>query len=1476
MTWKELLIGVPLAILGALLVLVTAGSLVLTRTDWGRAHLREFALERLNPRIRGRIEIDGVAGGDLFRNVSVAGVRLYDPAGDTVASADTVRVDYRWWDLIAGDIALSGVRLVNPRFELVRSEQGRWNLEQVFAASSPDTTGATAAGRRPRVVLEHVEIHHGSVSVALPAEAPSEKTDTATIGLQPRLEQVDGAWRRVFDIRDLDATIPVARVVAPATVERLVRIQEMRGRFEIFQQPIDVQDARADLEWQGDTLSFDLWQLALPNSRFFGKGRLAFGEVSEYDVSLRADPVSAADLTWLEPRLPSDGHGSLDLRIRTEAGDLDIDASNATWQSREAEVSGRLGLRIGGKTRVSFDSLRLSIEHLQTSLIDRLSPWKAPLPGQLSGRVAADGNRSALTVDTDLRFRPSEDTASAHVEAIGTVLAEPDRLGARDLRVSLDTVPFSLIRALGGTVALRGIVAGKLRADGRLANGMAVEFDLQQRDPDVTGSRVQGAGRLTHDSAGAFRVNLETRVAPLSLTGLATYYPGIPIRGDFTGTVRARGPLRNLHVEAFLGGAGDSLMLSGQIAAQEKPIRYQGQLSGRRVKLARFREGLPPSDLDFHIAVQGEGTDLPALRGHAHVDLLSSFVGGVRLDSSYADMDVRDGQLRVDTLVLNGEFGQLSSGGTLGLATGTTGTLTFDLAADSLGGLNPWLFPAQEPVAGPTVTDGAMQGLDAGTRRFGIEGEARVLGRVVGRLGDASLVVNARGSRLLYGDWRADSVQVTELSLSGLADTVRVEGALRGVGISTDALGLAEANLSGRYIGGLATVSVALRATGDASATGELGIRLGSAGTDLEVRSLDLQFGTSRWRLTESGSVHLAKSGALDVEHLVLTSAAGRLEAGGSIGVSGPIAFHVMLSGLDLAELAKAVPKDLGVAGTIKVDLRVSGRTRAPVMDGSVEVADGRLLGISFTSFGGMGQYEGGEATIDVAMQRESNRLFRLQGTLPMDAELPRFSLKFPERAIRLTFDGDSIPLSLAYVLTGDQLQDIRGYAQGEILIRGSPKEVSLVGKASLSGGAFRVPSTGIRYQGVAGQLLFRGNQIELDSVALKGSRSGEGRVSGTVDVSKVNNPGFDLELRANQLPAYNRPDGHFAVSGTARLTGPYNGASFTGKLSVVRGVLYIEEINRRSEVIDLSIQDFQMIDTVFGLQAEAGQQSGNVFMDNLTVDLNLTVERNNWLRSEDTNVEIAGNLQVQMQRAQQSLRVFGTLNAVRGDYKFLNRRFEVVEGTLEFVGTQGINPNLHIVAETRVPSQKRPIVIQAILGGTLDDPKLNLTSDAQPPINESDLVSYLLFGRPSYQITRGGPGNGNLVGNLAASLPQAFFGYALESLLVGEAGIDYVDVTRAQTAGASGVYGSGLTPALAATQVEVGWYIAPQIFVSIAQQLAGTVGPAVRLEWRLTENFTIQGVTEPRLTSEAGLAEATTALERRSIGLFLFYGWTY
>nr|MDP2577383.1 hypothetical protein [Candidatus Palauibacterales bacterium] len=65
---------------------------------------------------------------------------------------------------------------------------------------------------------------------------------------------------------------------------------------------------------------------------------------------------------------------------------------------------------------------------------------------------------------------------------------------------------------------------------------------------------------------------------------------------------------------------------------------------------------------------------------------------------------------------------------------------------------------------------------------------------------------------------------------------------------------------------------------------------------------------------------------------------------------------------------------------------------------------------------------------------------------------------------------------------------------------------------------------------------------------------------------------------------------------------------------------------------------------------------------------------------------------------------------------------------------------------------------------------------------------------------------------------------------------------------------------------------------VSVARHLSTLINlPTVNVEWRLTDKLTLQGIAEPRIARGTTIpAQNPGADLQESLGLLLFYGWSY
>ena len=99
-----------------------------------------------------------------------------------------------------------------------------------------------------------------------------------------------------------------------------------------------------------------------------------------------------------------------------------------------------------------------------------------------------------------------------------------------------------------------------------------------------------------------------------------------------------------------------------------------------------------------------------------------------------------------------------------------------------------------------------------------------------------------------------------------------------------------------------------------------------------------------------------------------------------------------------------------------------------------------------------------------------------------------------------------------------------------------------------------------------------------------------------------------------------------------------------------------------------------------------------------------------------------------------------GTLQANRGTYRLdlglVQRTFEVQGGKIDFQGDTAFDPTLDIAASytVRQPDQQ-DIRILATIGGTLSHMQLSLSSDLRYALSQTEILSYLVFGVPTFAL---------------------------------------------------------------------------------------------------------------------------------------------
>jgi len=309
---------------------------------------------------------------------------------------------------------------------------------------------------------------------------------------------------------------------------------------------------------------------------------------------------------------------------------------------------------------------------------------------------------------------------------------------------------------------------------------------------------------------------------------------------------------------------------------------------------------------------------------------------------------------------------------------------------------------------------------------------------------------------------------------------------------------------------------------------------------------------------------------------------------------------------------------------------------------------------------------------------------------------------------------------------------------------------------------------------------------------------------------------------------------------------------------------------------------------------AEDRRVDRSPFLANLDLDVDVQIEREVWLRSLETNVEIytppeVGALRIRMLPGDRTVVFDGTIHAERGDYEFLSRRFRITRGAITFLPERELDAILQVAAEHEVVIPGRPpFAIRVLVSGTLRDPEITLESSAQPPISQTDLLTYVALGRQATAIlpiqgsalSGTGAGSGDLVGTVAAlatqQLATAAVGTVVNELESEAARALNVDVFRITPADfPEELFRGGIGDVLRATEVEIGSYVTPRLFVAV-QGRASSFPPGAVAEYVSPRGLRWVVSWQPRFLPSQPTLGTLSPRRVGVLGAFLFREWRF
>lgn len=1480
---------VPAALFKALAIVLlglfgtVAGSIAAVfLTPAGRGLAGRTLSEQLDQLVQGDIEV-GSVGGPLWSGLDIEHIIVRDTAGAIVLEARRLSAGYRPLDLLAGRIVLHDVTLDGLRLTLEQHRDGHWNYATLFRQKQADTTVSAP----PLVRLERVEIIDGRLQILRPWDPPDSArtprlaaTALAEARRQPGrdIEAGPEGFRSVVTFDRFGGRFPLLRASTPARDPLRIEIDSLAIR--ISEPAVDLRDAAGLVELSGDTLKLDLHDVTLPASRVKGKGTILLaggGSGPRFDLTVDAPQVALRDLRGLVPGIP-DLAGSATATLRSLSnGRLVVDISALDAKGRNGRATGRLTAITGAGQSVAFDRLDLNLLGVDPQAFKE---WLGPVPiyGTLDGHVLADGPLGALVVDADLVYRDSRVAAhpANHVSAFGLL-----RLGGVD-GVVFDTLTVRESDLDLATVTMlipSNPLVGRAAVDGELT-GPWLAFTwrgtAQHHDGDRPMSVVRGTVRLDARPASP-RFDVDVGVAPLAFEGLAGTWQDIPVEGILRGNVKMRGTAESFTLDTDLDGTLGHLVGGGRLGYSD---------AGWVVDSLRFRfDSLDASALGTRTphsqllgTLDARGTMDPAgvIVGQLALALGAGWIREVPLDSAAIRVRSDAQEVVVDTGFLRWPEGRIQIGGTIARHAPAASTLrvdadvadlgVFDSLVTNLVQLPPDTNPDSRPLSGKgtlaMVVTGALDSL-ALAGRIGAEDLSwRML-----RLSTGSAEVNWGGGAagLVESDIRIDSASWQSLSVNDLA--ARAEG-------RADSLGW---EIAGRF-GPTDTIDAA----GKWHRSGDT--------TEVGFDRLTAKLTAHAWEL-EHPTRFTGTKGHWTVDPLVLIAAdgSGELRLAGVVPGEAPGLVTLTALGVDLRDLSGLLQRDtIGIVGRVGADLTIGGTAGAPIIGGTFSISEGGFRDFRAPYLQGALDYQGRQLQATAILWRTGKEVLSIRAdTLPVDLAFTGASRRLLSGPIAVRATADSADLGLLEAFTKN-LRRVRGALDADILIKGSWDSTRLSGTVRVRDAAATLPGIGVRWDKIGVDLRLSGDSVAIDTITVHG---GEGTLGakGWVRFPRRGSPILDVAVRTNRFRTMDvRNYLTLVATSNLRIRGPVFGATLTGRARADAGALYFADLVTK-QIVDLNDPvTADLIDTALVREARLGPSFQNRFVDSLRIDtLRLAVGEDFWLRSADANVKLSGEARVD--KLARTYRLDGTLTAERGQYTLkmgpITRDFEVQRGTVRFLGTPDLNAELDLTAHHKVVATDgtQDMTIQAKITGTLLVPKLTLTNPDNPQMVETEMVSYLMFGRSTSSLAGTNTAEGaqqQMALNTGKSYLYAAVSSELERTLISDLGVP-VDYIQIRPGGFGGNELEGSTSGL--TTVSAGWQLGRQTFVALNAGVCANVTElsyrnfGASLEQRLHKDWRAMLSVEPVITcstAPGGTTLATSSLYQ--LGLDLLWDREY
>lgn len=483
----------------------------------------------------------------------------------------------------------------------------------------------------------------------------------------------------------------------------------------------------------------------------------------------------------------------------------------------------------------------------------------------------------------------------------------------------------------------------------------------------------------------------------------------------------------------------------------------------------------------------------------------------------------------------------------------------------------------------------------------------------------------------------------------------------------------------------------------------------------LDLSALTARYESSRIALARPASFMLRGS-SVDIRDFALALDRGVLSVNGTAGDT-----------LDLTLSAKAVPlavanavaPQLGLAGTLDAQARVTGTAQAPSGDWRVAIAglaaaQTREFALAPMGIQASGRLNEGQTTLDAQVSAPRLGQLRAAGKVP----LQRGSL---DLAVKGALD-----LAAANGHLAPQGRRLSGRSDIDLRVTGALDKPKLNGAVTLSGGTFDDVELGTKLTGIAARIAARNDDVVIERFTATSANGGSLNASGNIRIDadaglpgSIQVSGRDVLLASSALMK-------MRASPNLRIAGPLmRDPRITGRIDIDGLDVNVPE-RLPSTLKPLAgtrhVDAPEHVRQAIEKEEKARKRTKRAPPFDAGLDLTISAPNRVFVRGRGIDAELGGDMRLTGRMA--SPVTIGAFEMRRGKLQVAGTRLDFSRGRATFSGE--VMPELDFVAQT----QAGDVTAQITVSGIASAPTFAFSSS--PDLPQDEVLSRIMFSKAS------------------------------------------------------------------------------------------------------------------------------------------------